>query len=138
MSTITETTNQGVKSGLDGAAALMTPKQRVAKAATAATPTSARTSKVNATDRIKTKMISVELNDDPVEARHFTTDTVRSQVTNATMANGTPKPGAIVNTPSTTQINVTNIINEANEKPPPACGIALSRAVVDWTEAKLL
>jgi hypothetical protein len=138
MSTITETTNQGVKSGLDGAVALITPKQRVAKAATAATPTSARTSKVNATDRTKIKTISVDVNDDPVEARHFTTDTVRNHVTNATIASGTPSPGAIVNTPRTTQISVTNIINEASEKPPPACVIALSRAVVDRDGAKLL
>jgi hypothetical protein len=117
MSTITETTNQGVKSGLDGAAALITPKQMVAKADTAATPTSARISNVNATDRTKTKMISADVNDDPVEARHFTTDTVRNHVTKATIAKGTPSPGAIVNTPRTTQISVTNIINEASEKP---------------------
>ena len=78
-------------------------------------------------------MISADVNDEPVEARHFTTDTVRNHVTNATMANGTPRPGAIVNTPSTTQINVTNIISEASEKPPPDCEIALSRAGVNRT-----
>src|SRR5215208_4421454 len=101
MRTITETTNQGVKSECYGSAALMIPKQRVANAAAAATPTSIRTSKVNATDRTNMRTMLPGVNGAPNSARDFTTETVRSHVMKATTANGTPKPGAIVNTPST-------------------------------------
>jgi hypothetical protein len=74
-------------------------------------------------------MIWLDVIAEPVDARDFTTDTVRNHVTNATIANGTPNPGAIVKTPSTTQTSVMNIISEASEKPPAAsAGVLLISA----------
>jgi hypothetical protein len=77
------------------------------------------TSRVNATDRKKISITSTDVGEEPdVARRHRTSDAVRTQVANATTASGTPNPGAIVNTPRTTQTSVINIISEASEKPP--------------------
>jgi hypothetical protein len=117
---------------------LIAAKHRAANAAIAATPVSARTKNVKATDRRNMRIISPEDSGEPEVVRDRTTETVLSQVMNETMANGMPSPGAIVMTPRTTQTSVTNIKSEASEKRLPrsadsTIGVAFSSAAVAST-----